>query len=147
MIWLCQDRWMTVYRPSRTMTFLVPIVFTGFAAGAVIMIVTMIRGSGPPVWFGIAWLAALGWNAYWWLLRTCTLLVVNDRELRWRTPLRAGTIPLTAVRAVGRSRLGSQFATIQLDGSPSLQVPVHLGFARLTTALKSAAPHIDMSDA
>jgi hypothetical protein len=138
---------MTVYRPSRTMTLLVPIIFAGFGVGAVIMIVTMIRGSGPPVWFGAVWLAALGWNAYWWLLRMCTLLAVDDHDLRWRTLVRGGTIPLTAVRAVGRSRLGSQFATIHLDGTSSLQVPVHLGFARLTTALKSAAPHIDISDA
>jgi len=138
---------MTVYRPSRTMTLILPIVFTGFTVGAVIMIVAMIRGSGPPVWFGIAWLAVLGWNGYWWLLRTCTLLVVSDGQLRWRTLLRGGTVPLTDVRSVGRSRLGSQFATIQLHGTPSLQVPVHLGFARLTAALKSGAPHIDISDA
>ena len=73
---------MAVYRQAPMERYLTPFIFTLFAVVAVVLLVAMVRGDGPPAWFGVLWLAALGWNAYWWLLRICTEVEVDSDTLR-----------------------------------------------------------------
>lgn len=135
---------MALYRQPRLQTVLLPVGFLVFAAFAVFLVVTTVRGDGPPVWFAVLWLAALAWNAYWFLLRVCTEVEVSGGTLRWRTPLRRGSAPVSAVRAVRPSRFGSQVAVIEVDGAPTLHVMARYGLAPLVIALRDAAPHAEI---
>jgi hypothetical protein len=143
-----QNPGMAVYRQPRAQTALLPVFFLALGAFAVFLTVTTLRGGeGPGVWFLVAFVGAWLWNAYWFLLRVCTEVEVDDRTVRWRTPLRRGSVPVGAVRSVRPSRFGSQLAVVDLDGAPSLYVIVRYGFAGLTDALRAAAPHADIRGA
>ncbi len=52
----------------------------------------------PPVWFVLLWIAALGWNGYWFLLRLCWRLDLADGVVHWFTPLRSGWVSVAEVR-------------------------------------------------
>jgi hypothetical protein len=132
---------MASYRQPRYAAILPVVIVTVLAIAAVVMIV---NPGGPPVWFLVLWIAALGWNAYWYLVRFATSVEVDGGTLRWRTPLRRGSAPVTAIRRVRRQRFGSQVAVIELDGAPNVYVMVWYGFAGLVDDLRAAAPQADI---
>jgi hypothetical protein len=120
--------------------WLLPLVFVIFVVAAVGMIVAVLRGNGPPIAFAVFWLAAIGWNAYWWLFRTCIEVRVDGASLEWRVPLRSGAAPLTDVRRIRSSRMSRQLAVIELQGRRPLLVPVRYGFSQLETTISAGAP-------
>jgi hypothetical protein len=129
-----------IYRPMGSLGRLLPLVFVIFAVAAVGMIVAVVRGKGPPIAFAIFWLAAVAWNAYWWLFRTCIEVRVDGVSLDWRAPLRPGAAPVGDVRRIRRSRMSRQLAVIELQGRRPLLVPVRYGFAQLQNAVAAGAP-------
>lgn len=97
---------------------------------------------GPPIWFLALWLAALAWNAYWWLVRTCVEVQVENSTLVWSTPLRRGQAPVADVIRIRPTRFGRQLAAVELQGRRSLLVPVRVGFSHLERAIAAGAPHV-----
>jgi hypothetical protein len=59
-------------------------------AGVWMVVSTATGQGGPPLYFTVLWLAALGWNVYWWLWRISYRIEVDGDRLRWKTPLRSG---------------------------------------------------------
>jgi hypothetical protein len=104
--------------------------FAVFAASAVVLTVTtVVVDEGPPVWFVALWLAALAWNAYWWLLRTCVEMRVEGSTLEWSAPLRRGQPPVADVIRIRPTQFGRQLAVVELQGRRCLLVPVRVGFS------------------
>jgi hypothetical protein len=129
------------------MRLLVPVLFAGFAVAAVVLVVTALRGDGLPGWFVVLWLAALGWNAYWWLFRIPQEVRVGGSTLAWSAPLRRGEVPLDDVVRLRPSRTGRQFAVVELRGRRPLVVPIRYGFAGFRNALAAGAPQAEVDEA
>jgi hypothetical protein len=92
--------------------------------------------------FGLFWLAALGWNAYWWLVRISYRLDLNGDELRWLTPTRSGTIPLHQLRAIRPYRFGRNVTVFEVGDGSSILVLTRRGFTDFTARVQAAAPHV-----
>ncbi|SDN47138.1 hypothetical protein SAMN05660199_00069 [Klenkia soli] len=128
------------YRPIPAARILFPVAFVGFTALGVFFVVISARDDGPPAWFLLLWLAALAWNAYWWLLRTAVEVSVADGRFRWRTPVRSGDVPVDDVLGIGPTRASRQMARIELRDRRPLLVPVRYGFGEVERAIMAAAP-------
>ena len=78
------------YRPILGGRLLIDVVFLAFSAAAVLLVATTLAGSdnAPPALFTALWLAALAWNAYWWLFRIAAELVLDPDVLTALSPLR-----------------------------------------------------------
>jgi hypothetical protein len=135
------------YHAMPTPRWLFPVIFVVFAVVAVALLVATVSGNGPPIAFLVFWLFAFTWNAYWWSFRLCTEVSADAGVLRWRTGLLAGQAPMSAVRAVRRSRWSPQFAVIEVDGRRPLLVPVRYGFGQLTRYIAAAAPQASVEEA
>lgn len=131
-----------VYRPMGGLGRLPPLLFVVFAVAAVVLVRAVIRGEGPPVWFAVSWLAALGWQAYWLSFRVCVEVRVNDSVLEWSAPLRRGRVPLVDVTRIRASRRSRQLAAIEVLGRRPLLVPVRYGFGQLQAAIVARAPQV-----
>lgn len=71
---------------------------------------------GGVVWGGIAL-----WNVYWFGLRFAYVAAIDGDILRWRSPLRRGTLPVSAIRRVRPSRLFSNIQVLETrSGRPAL---------------------------
>jgi hypothetical protein len=115
-------------------------VFTLFAAAGIGLAVAEATGAKhlPPVWLVLLWVAAVGWNGYWFLLRFCWRLELADGVVHWFTPLRSGWVSVAEVRG---SRPAFNFSSdyytfvevIDLADQRPLLVPVfnRLGRRRL----------------
>jgi hypothetical protein len=121
--------------------FLFPVILTVFAVVAVALIMATALGNGPPVAFLAFWLAAFGWNAYWWSLRICLEVGVDGLTLNWRTAVFSREAPVGDVVGVRPTRWNRQMAVIELQGRRPLLVPVRYGFGQFTQAIAAAAPH------
>ncbi|MGY1855489.1 hypothetical protein [Modestobacter sp. SYSU DS0290] len=130
------------YRPIRNARWLIPLLFAVFGVAAVGLTIATAQGEGPPWPFLLLWLGALGWNAWWFLLRTCVELEVAGAQLQWATPLRAGAVSLLDVARIRRSRLSDQLAVIELRAGRPLLVPVRYGFAALEREIIAGAPGV-----
>lgn len=109
------------------------------AVGAVIAEAVGVGGL-PPVWFAGLWIAALAWNAYWFLFRSCDRLEITSGELRWPAPLRSGIVPLADLTEVKPQAGAPQMVLIKRRGGPSLVILTKKGFVGFTDALQIAAP-------
>lgn len=96
---------------------------------------------GPPLLFILAGIAAVGWNAYWFLLRLCHRLDLEEGMLRWWTPLRSGQAPLADLRASRPVRLTPNLAVFDFVDGPRVLVLVGRGFADFSARVQAAAPH------
>lgn len=133
------------YQPLRIQRFVMPVSFLLFAGVAVWLVVQVVQGGGPPWWFALLWVAALGWNAYFWLFRVCTVVRVDAGRLTWRAALQRGDVPVTDVTRIRPSRMGQrQMAVLELRDRRPLLVPVRYGFERLSTALRSGVPGLQV---
>src|ERR1700712_4659377 len=121
--------------------FLFPVILVVFAGVAIALIAATVLGNGPPVAFLVFWIAAFGWNAYWWSLRICIEVAVDGLALNWRTAVLSGTAPLESVLRIRPSRWSRQMAVLEVQGRRPLLVPVRYGFGQLTQAIAAAAPH------
>jgi hypothetical protein len=140
----------TTYQPypgGRWLASAVALIFgLIFGAASIALVVAVVRGQGPPVAFAVFWLAAVGWNAYWWLGRMCIAVDVGAANLVWRTPLRAGRASLKDVTTVRPSRLSRQFAVIEVEHRRGLVVPIRYGFGQFTDHLRAGAPQVRVLD-
>lgn len=128
------------YRAMPLPRFLVSAILAVFAVVAAVMVVAAAHGSGPPVAFLAFWIAAFGWNAYWWAWRVCTEVRLDGSTLSWRTAVRSGQAPVGDVTRVRPSRWNRQMAVIALQGRRPLLVPVRHGFAELARGIAAGAP-------
>jgi hypothetical protein len=129
-----------VYRPVRGARWLVAAISAGLTVAAVGIVSLTARGEGPPAAFVALWLAALAWNAYWWLFRVCIEVRVEGPSVGWATPVRRGTAPLDDVVRVRPSRVSRQLAVIELRDRRALLVPVRYGYAGVEAAIRAGAP-------
>jgi hypothetical protein len=120
---------------------LFPVILVVFASVAIALIAATVLGNGPPVAFLVLWIAAFGWNAYWWSLRICIDVAVDGVTLTWRTAVLTGSAPVGDVLRVRPSRWSRQMAVIEVQGRRPLLVPVRYGFGQLAQAIAAAAPH------
>ena len=133
-----------IYRPmGRWGRVLLVLAFVVFAAAAVWLVLTTVRGEErPPVVFTALWLAILVWNAYWWLVRICVEVRVDGATLEWSAPLRRDSAPLADVVRIRPSRAGRQLAVVEFQGRRPMLVPVRVGFSRLERAIEAGAPQV-----
>lgn len=118
--------------------------FTLFGCVAVVLVVASVRTSHPPVLFAAAWVAAAGWNAYWFLLRVCSRVTLDADGVRWTTPLRAGRIPLADVTRLGAMPLGTGAQLLRSRSGPSLVIITRYGFRGFAETLQERAPQADV---
>ena len=71
-------------------------MFGLFAVMAVGFVTAAAMSNAPLLVFAALWVAALLWNGYWFLLRLVYDLELDGDVIRWRTPLRSGTIAVVA---------------------------------------------------
>lgn len=77
-------------------------MFAGFGLVSIGLILNLVFGdSGPSAVFVVLWLAALAWNAYWFLWRVAVKLSVADGVVEWETVLRRGSFPVSAITSIG----------------------------------------------
>lgn len=133
-----------IYRPiGGGGRLLLLLAFLAFALAAVALVVITVRGGeGPPAWFTALWLAAIVWNAYWWLFRICVEVRVDGPTLEWSAPLRRARAPLAEVIRIRAFRFGRQLAVVELQRRRPLLVPVRFGFGNLERAIAAGAPQV-----
>jgi hypothetical protein len=95
---------------------------------------------GPTLLFVLAWIAVLCWNAYWFLLRLCYRVDLQDGILRWRAPLRSGNAPLVGLRALRPGRLSPNIAVFEFVDGPRVLVLARRGLADFAARVQAAAP-------
>jgi hypothetical protein len=118
-------------------------MFAVFAVVAVVLVVSLVVGaSGPPVGFSLFWIAAVTWNAYWFLLRVAYRVDLADRELRWHAPLGSGAIPLATLREIRPSRMSSNVELFEWDGGRPVIVFAMKGLRDFCAVVQAAAPHV-----
>ncbi|MDQ1541895.1 MAG: hypothetical protein QOH29_2621 [Actinomycetota bacterium] len=118
-------------------------MFVVFAVVAVVLVVNLATGaSGPPIGFSVFWIAAVVWNAYWFLLRVAYRVDLQDHELRWRAPLKSGTIPLDTLREIRPSRMSSNVELFEWDGGRPLIVFAMKGLRDFCAVIQAATPHV-----
>jgi hypothetical protein len=103
-----------LYRAQLVLTFAILVA-------SVPLLVTASLGDRdrPSLLFVLAWIAALCWNAYWFLLRLCYRLDLEEGILRWWAPLRSGHAPLAGLRALRPMRLSPNVALFDFADGPA----------------------------
>src|SRR5262245_53731990 len=77
-------------------------MFAVFGVAAIGLILNLAFGdSSAPAPFVLAWVAILGWNAYWFLWRVALKLSLADGIVEWETVLRRGHFPVSAITSIG----------------------------------------------
>jgi hypothetical protein len=112
----------------------------GVVAVPLVIAASLRDRNGPPLLFLVAWIAALGWNAYWFLLRFCYRLDLEEGMLRWWAPPRSGDAPLAGLQALRPSRLSPNVAVFDFVEGPRVLVLVRRGFADFAASVQAAAP-------
>jgi hypothetical protein len=109
--------------------------------GATVPLVVVVGDrDGRTLLFLLVWIAVLGWNAYWFLLRLCYRLDLQDGILRWRAPLRSGHAPLVGLRALRPGRLSPTIAVFEFVDGPRVLVLAMRGLAEFAARVQAAAP-------
>jgi hypothetical protein len=104
-----------------------------------ILVLTTAGTAGRSANFGLLWIAMVGWNAYWFLLRIVYQFEVGDGVLSWRAPLRSGQVPVTEVIAIRPSRLGVGYVVATRRGA-ILVAFASQGFGEFAAALQALQP-------
>jgi len=92
--------------------------------------------------FFLAWLIVMSYGLYQHLYRIAYELKCTDSVLVWKSPLRTGTAPLSALRRI-YSRAGTLGVIEVADGS-RIQIYAQKGFLRFVSALAERNPNIDV---
>jgi hypothetical protein len=90
----------------------------------------------------LLWIAIGCWNVYWFLLRFAHVVDVEDGMLRWRAPLRSGSLPISELRSVRPSRLFSNIEIMETADGTRLLVWAVRGFSGLMEAVASERPDL-----
>jgi hypothetical protein len=112
---------------------------------AVVSIPLLTTGTFPaPAGFVLGWIAILGWNGYWFLLRIVYQLEVRGGVLWWRAPLRSGQVPITEVVAVRPSRVAVTGHVVTTRRGTILVTFATPGFAEFAAALQAVQPTVSV---
>lgn len=117
-------------------------MFGLFAVIAVVFVTVAAMSNASLLVFAALWVAALSWNGYWFLLRLVYDLELDGDVVRWRTPLRSGTVPLSDVVELRPSRFGSNAEVFELADRRRLLVFVRKGFRAFADELVARRPGI-----
>jgi hypothetical protein len=116
-----------------------------FGALAVTVAVREVLGrSGPPAWFTAIWICGACWTAYWLLLRLSYRLELTEDSLKWRTPIRSGSVPLYELVSIRPQTWGSNVLRFKLRAGPPLLIMTRKGSAPFADAVQRAAPGVDV---
>jgi hypothetical protein len=89
----------------------------------------------------LLWLAIGLWNAYWFLLRFAHRADLDgEGTLRWRAPLRRGSLAVAELRKVRPSLLFSNIQILDTGRSRPAMVWAVRGFGELVAALHAQRP-------
>lgn len=137
-----------VFQLRAALRILTTVIFAAFTIAAVALVVVEATGvrSAPPLWFAALWLAALGWNTYWFLFRVCDRFEITDVDLRWHAPLRTGEVALADLTELRPMRLTPQVLVICSRDGRKMLVLRQKGLGSFATALQSAAPQMTVRD-
>ena len=120
------------------------IMFAVFAGFALVLVARLLTGrSDHPMSFDVFWLAALGWNGYWFLLRFAWRLAVANGEFHWQAPLSSGSTPLGDLRRARPSHLGSNVEVFELVGRRPVLVFASHGLQAFVDELKAVHPGVE----
>jgi hypothetical protein len=121
-------------------------IFVVFAGGGVVLVAHELTtgGKDPPLSFALLWLAGVAWVAYWLLLRVAFAIELRDGQLRWETPLRRGSSPLSAVTRIRPMRWGSNVEVFELRDSRPVLVMVTKGFSRFLDDVAEQRPDLEV---
>lgn len=124
--------------------WLIVALFVIFAvAGLALVAATLGEGAeGPPLAFTVLWLAALAWNAYWWLFRIATAFRLDGDALHWEAPLRSGAIPLSGLGAVRPMSFASNVAVFEHTTGRPVLIIVKKGLGAFLDELSAARPDL-----
>lgn len=121
-------------------------IFGTFAIFAVVGVpvvaTSLVARSGPPIWFAVLWLLVAVWNGYWFLFRIAYRLDLSESSIRWRAPLRSGTIALSDLVEMRPFRFGSTVEVLCLSDGSKVEVMVQKGFVEFMAEVQAAAPHV-----
>ena len=92
--------------------------------------------------FFLAWLIVMSYGLYQHLYRIAYELKCTDNLLIWKSPLRSGTVPLSALRRI-YSRGGTLGVIEMADGS-RIQIYAQKGFLTFVSGLAERNPNIDV---
>jgi hypothetical protein len=112
---------------------LVYVGFTAWVAGVGIWATTAFA-----VYCSVLW--AL--QARLFLFRNAYLLELTETELRWRSPLRSGSIPLADLTEIRPSRLHSATMVLSTDRGDRAWMHTSADFGGFTAAVQAVAPWV-----
>jgi hypothetical protein len=140
------DPVLATYRMSLLYRWQILIAFPLFAIFAIVLVIVTVRHQqGPPLVFTLLWIAALSWNAYWFLFRLCYRIELHEDALYWWAPLRHGRRELADLRAVRPGRMGWNVAVFEATDGTTVVTLIRRGFAEFAAAVHAAAPHVSVS--
>ena len=90
-----------------------------FAIGAVFLDLSAITGVAsqdgqrPPALFAAFFTFGVLWLTYWFGFRIVYWLEVRNGRMKWKTPLRSGSVDVTEIRSVGTWKLLSGIGSIK----------------------------------
>lgn len=118
------------------------LIFGFFGLVALSMVPSMVSGDGPPLLFGLAWLAIVGWNAYWFLFRIAGELWVDGPLLHWRAALRSGAVALTDIERIRPMRLGSNVEVIVVRNQRPIMTMATRGIREFNDSIVRQRPDL-----
>jgi hypothetical protein len=108
---------------------------------ALFLIYTSSTGSTGPGWvFTAVWTAGLVYAGGVFLWRVVYELRLEDGVLTWKTPLRSGSVPVSAIIELRPLRSARNGELIRLAGGPKLIVMMRRGFQAFVDDLSRQAP-------
>jgi hypothetical protein len=127
----------------RLLTFAV-IIPLGIA-GVAMLVNLVAGGAGPPAAFVILWMAAYGWNVYWWLFRIAYEVgVVDSSILRWRSITSSHEVPLAHVTGIRTPfpPFGFGLKRIIVDGDRSPLIVANQGYGNVVAMIAQFRPDL-----
>jgi hypothetical protein len=100
-------------------------------------------GSGPPLFVFLAlWAIVIVWYVYWSLLRVAYDLELDGPIIRWRAPLRSGTVNLSELAELRPSNVALNVETFRLATGASLMVLIRRNFQPFADILEATRPEL-----
>jgi hypothetical protein len=132
------------YRPL-TFAVFIPLGIAGVA-----MLVNLLAGgTGPPAAFVFFWVAAYGWNAYWWLFRIAyEVAIVGGSTLRWRSITATREVSLARVKRIYTPipPLGLGLKRIVVEGDRSPLIIANQGYQDVVAMIVRFRPDLVVAD-
>lgn len=114
-------------------------------AGVAMLVNLLAGGTGPPAAFVVLWVAAYGWNVYWWLFRIAYEVgVVHGPTLRWRSITTTHEVPLARVMGIQTPYppFGFGLKKIVVDGDRSPLIVANQGYRDVVAMIVQFRPDL-----